>query len=62
MSLKALPSLLLALLLVEPAAAAPAAAANAVGVTAAAPEAAGTGLWREHSLSFTYSGFTTKYS
>ena len=62
MSLKALPSLLLALLLVEPAAAAPAAAANAVGVTAAAPEAAGTGRWREHRLSFTYSGFTTKYS
>jgi hypothetical protein len=62
MSLKALLSLLLALLLVDAAAAAPAAAVNSAAVAANSPEAATAGRWREHSLSFTYSGFTTKYS
>lgn len=63
MSLNAVLPLLIALLLVETASAA---AAPAVPVSVGSPIAAGEtpadGRWHEHQLSFTYSGFTTKYS
>ena len=63
MSLNAVLPLLIALLLAESAGAA---AAPAAPVSVASPVAAGEtpadGRWQEHQLSFTYSGFTTKYS
>lgn len=63
MSLNVALPLLLALLLVEAAGAAAAPAApGPVGSPVAASETPALGQWHEHQLSFTYSGFTTKYS
>ena len=63
MSLKATFALFLGLLLVQPVVAAERLAGSVAHSAAdSAAGSAATGRWKEHDLSFTYSGFTSKYS